>query len=114
MNACFDAATRAAPAVPPIVWPIWIAAPTDCDASAAAVAGRPASAPDTCEANDDASTLPRIATPRAPPIWRVVSFIAEPTPAFASGREPMIDSVAGAIAVPMPSAEDQSATSTCG
>ena len=46
--------------------------------------------------------LPRIATPSAPPICRVVSFIAEPTPALASGSEPMIDSVAGTIAVPMP------------
>ena len=31
------------------------------------------------------------ATPRAPPIWRVVSLTAEPTPAFAGGSEPMID-----------------------
>ena len=29
------------------------------------------------------STLPTIATPSAPPTWRVVSFTAEPTPAFA-------------------------------
>src|SRR3954451_4636225 len=67
-----------------------------------------------CEANDDANTLPRIATPRAPPIWRVVSFIADPSPAFASGREPMIDSVAGTIAVPMPSPRITRAMSTCG
>ena len=46
--------------------------------------------------------LPRMATPNAPPISRVVSFIAEPTPAFAGGTEPMIESVAGAIARPMP------------
>ena len=46
--------------------------------------------------------LPRIATPRAPPICLVVSFMAEPTPALANGRDPMIESVAGAIAVPMP------------
>ncbi len=45
-----------------------------------------------------------IATPSAPPTWRVVSFTAEPTPAFASGSEPMIDSVAGAIVSPMPTA----------
>ena len=43
-----------------------------------------------------------IATPNAPPTWRVVSFIAEPTPALARGSEPMIDSVAGAIVRPMP------------
>ena len=62
----------------------------------------------------DANTLPRIATPRAPPIWRVVSFIADPRPAFASGSEPMIDSVAGTIAVPMPAPRITSAISTCG
>ena len=49
--------------------------------------------------------LPRMATPRAPPTWRVVSFMAEPTPALSSGSEPMIDSVAGDMAMPMPSAE---------
>ena len=47
-----------------------------------------------------------MATPSAPPTWRVVSFMAEPTPALSRGSEPMIDSVAGAIARPMPSAED--------
>ena len=50
----------------------------------------------------DDITLPTIATPSAPPTWRVVSFTAEPTPAFARGSEPMIDSVAGAIVRPMP------------
>ena len=49
-----------------------------------------------------AKMLPRMATPSAPPICRVVSFIAEPTPAFSFGSEPMIDSVAGVIARPMP------------
>jgi hypothetical protein len=58
--------------------------------------------------------LPRIATPRAPPICRVVSFIAEPTPALASGREPMIDSVAGTIAVPMPRPRINNAITTWG
>src|SRR4051812_3823266 len=43
-----------------------------------------------------------IATPNAPPVWRVVSLTAEPTPAFAFGSEPMIDSVAGAMTNPMP------------
>jgi hypothetical protein len=46
--------------------------------------------------------LPNTATPSAPPTWRVVSFMAEPTPALASGSEPMIDSVAGAMVKPMP------------
>ena len=46
--------------------------------------------------------LPSTATPSAPPISRVVSFTAEPTPALSTGSEPMIESVAGAIAVPMP------------
>ena len=52
----------------------------------------------------DDSTLPMMATPSAPPTWRVVSFTAEPTPALASGSEPMIDSVAGAMVSPMPRA----------
>ena len=58
--------------------------------------------------------LPRIATPSAPPISRVVSFIAEPTPAFSGGTEPMIDSVAGAIANPMPTPIRTSTTATNG
>ena len=40
----------------------------------------------------------------APPVWRVVSFMAEPTPAFSRGSEPMIESVAGAMTLPMPTA----------
>jgi hypothetical protein len=48
------------------------------------------------------ATDPITATPTAPPISRVVSLTAEPTPAWAGGREPMIDSVAGAMASPMP------------
>jgi hypothetical protein len=43
-----------------------------------------------------------MATPRAPPTWRVVSLTADPTPALARGSEPMIDSVAGAMVMPMP------------
>ena len=42
------------------------------------------------------------ATPSAPPVWRVVSLTAEPTPAFPAGSEPMIDSVSGGIASPNP------------
>ncbi len=45
---------------------------------------------------------PITATPSAPPVWRVVSLTAEPTPALALGSEPMIDSVAGAMVRPMP------------
>ena len=45
------------------------------------------------------------ATPSAPPICRVVSFIADPTPAFSRGKDPMIDSVAGAMTQPMPNAK---------
>ena len=56
--------------------------------------------------------LPRMATPRAPPISRVVSFTAEPTPARAGGSEPMIDSVAGAMAKPMPNPISTSTTPT--
>ena len=58
--------------------------------------------------------LPRIATPSAPPISRVVSFIAEPTPAFSGGSDPMIDSVAGAIARPMPTPIRTRTTATSG
>ena len=43
-----------------------------------------------------------IATPSAPPVWRVVSLIAEPTPARLGGSDPMIDSVAGADVSPRP------------
>ncbi len=46
--------------------------------------------------------LPSTATPSAPPVCRVVSLTAEPTPAFPGGREPMIDSVAGAVVRPIP------------
>ena len=48
------------------------------------------------------SRLPSTATPIAPPIWRFVSFIAEPMPALPRGTAPMIESVAGVIANPMP------------
>src|SRR6476659_215231 len=46
--------------------------------------------------------LPMTAMPIAPPVWRVVSLTAEPTPALPSGSEPMIDSVAGAVVSPTP------------
>src|SRR4051794_11388407 len=46
--------------------------------------------------------LPMTAMPRAPPVWRVVSLIADPTPARAGGSDPMIDSVAGAEVSPRP------------
>src|SRR2546422_7035970 len=46
--------------------------------------------------------LPITATPSAPPVCRVVSLTAEPTPALPGGNEPMIDSVAGAAVNPMP------------
>src|SRR5215204_3444275 len=48
------------------------------------------------------TSLPMRATPTAPPIWRVVSLTAEPTPALSRGNDPMIDSVAGGIVNPMP------------
>ena len=51
-----------------------------------------------------------MATPRAPPIWRVVSLTAEPTPAFSRGSEPITDSVAGAITMPMPADIRQNST----
>src|ERR1700736_5800939 len=46
---------------------------------------------------DVANAEPMTATPSAAPTWRVVSFMAEPTPAFDGGSEPITDSVAGAI-----------------
>ncbi len=42
------------------------------------------------------------ATPTAPPVWRVVSLTAEPTPARLGGSDPMIDSVTGAAVMPIP------------
>ena len=51
----------------------------------------------------NAKMLPSTATPSAPPVWRVVSLIAEPTPARCGGSDPMIDSVTGAMVMPMPS-----------
>ncbi len=45
-----------------------------------------------------------MATPSAPPTWRVVSLMAEPTPACSLGTDAMIDAVAGAITRPMPTA----------
>ena len=54
-----------------------------------------------CRSSSDVKWLaisePKTATPTAPPIWRVVSFTAEPTPALARGSEPMIESVQGAM-----------------
>src|SRR3954469_13400922 len=114
MNDWFAAPMIAAPAVPPVCTPSPSALSTDSEATATWSRGNADSAAVMCEANDDANTLPRIATPRAPPIWRVVSFIAEPRPAFASGNEPMIDSVAGTIAVPMPTPRITRAISTWG
>src|SRR3954451_2163430 len=45
---------------------------------------------------------PNTATPTAPPIWRVVSFTAEPTPAFSRGSDPMMESVQGAMTLAIP------------
>src|SRR5579884_4479252 len=43
-----------------------------------------------------------IATPSVPPVRRVASLTAEPTPALARGTTPMIASVAGALVSPIP------------
>ena len=50
---------------------------------------------------------PRIATPRAPPISRVVSFIADPTPALPSDTADMIKVVSGVIVRAMPVAKQR-------
>src|SRR5262249_50565806 len=50
----------------------------------------------------EAKMLPRTATPSAPPVWRVVSFTADPTPARPGGSDPMIDSVTGDTVIPIP------------
>src|SRR5262249_18120141 len=50
----------------------------------------------------EAKMLPRTATPSAPPVWRVVSFTADPTPARPGGGDPMIDSGTGDTAIPTP------------
>ena len=64
-------------------------------------AGQPVA---TCEVKWLAISEPNTATPTAPPICRVVSFTAEPTPALARGSDPMIESVHGAmmLAIPRP------------
>ena len=49
-----------------------------------------------------ANTVPITATPTAPPVWRVVSLTADPTPALLTGSDPMIDSVTGAVVKPKP------------
>ena len=47
---------------------------------------------------------PKMPMPSAPPTWRTVSLMADPTPAWVSGRAAMTASVAGAIvfAPPIP------------
>ena len=65
-----------------------------------------------CDRYELAVMLPRIATPSAPPISRVVSFTAEPTPAFSGGSDPMIESVAGAIAIAIPTPSSASTPAT--
>ena len=47
---------------------------------------------------------PKMPTPSAPPTWRTVSLMADPTPAWESGSAAMTASVAGAIvfAPPIP------------
>ena len=54
------------------------------------------------------------ATPSAPPTWRVVSLMAEPTPARPAGTAPMIDAVAGAMVRPMPKANTHWVTRMAG
>src|SRR5262249_7526185 len=61
-----------------------------------------AASPPTRRPHSAASTLPSTATPSAPPTWRTVSFIADPTPALAGGSVAMIESVAGTMASPIP------------
>src|SRR5712691_10296066 len=56
---------------------------------------------------------PNTATPTAPPIWRVVSFTADPTPALARGSEPMIESVHGAMTLAMPAPITRVMAITC-
>src|SRR5262249_3156247 len=77
------------------------AAPIESFAAARADSGTCDAEP-TTEWKRAANMLPMTATPSAPPVWRVVSLTAEPTPAFAGGNEPMIDSVAGATVNPIP------------
>ena len=55
-----------------------------------------------------------IATPSAPPTWRVVSLTAEPTPAFSRGSDPITDSVAGAMVIAMPAAMTMKYEIACG
>ena len=83
-------------------------APTDSLAALAASGG-------SCDTSTllryaDATMLPRMAMPSAPPSSRVVSLTADPTPALLSGTDDMIVPVAGGIVSAMPPASITSAT----
>src|SRR3954454_5725768 len=73
-------------------------------ALSAAPCGSPLTASSMSPRSWLARSDPRIATPSAPPVVRVVSLTAEPTLAFSSGSEPMTDSVAGGGGGPPPNA----------
>lgn len=80
------------------------AAPMDWCATAATWPGRPPGRVAVSrDPYTDAYTLPITATPSVPPISRVESLTAEPTPALRREMAPMMDSVAGAEVRPMPS-----------
>src|SRR4051812_6208474 len=106
----------ARPSDPPIPPAAWMAPPTESLAAVITWAGAPSAASLSAMVGryDVANTEPMMATPRAPPNWRGVSFMAEPTPALDSGSEPMIDSVAGAITSPIPPASTTIDASRCG
>jgi len=53
-------------------------------------------------ANTDAVMLPNTATPSTLPMFRVVSFTAEPTPARAGGSSRIEADVAADMASPIP------------
>src|SRR5256885_4330191 len=89
------------------------ASPMPCFACPTIDVGTPFSADDIELANRDDISDPSTATPMAPPICRVVSLTAEPTPAFALGNEPMIESVAGAMTLLMPTDSSAATTITC-
>src|SRR3954471_9336437 len=96
----------ARPSDPPTPPAAWMAPPTESLAAVMTLAGAPnaVSLSAMFGRYEVANTEPMMATPRAPPNWRVVSFMAEPTPALDRGSEPMIDSVAGALTLPTPPA----------
>src|SRR5262249_39183655 len=75
---------------------------TDDDAASRSGGGSRFAVSAMSRRNTLATSDPITATPSAPPTWRTVFWIAEPTPAPSRGPDDMMDSVAGGITLAMP------------